>query len=267
MPDEIRNVFHVAPHHQPLVREVGIDADAIFDRDDIVAWRKLPDRENCTLDAPRADGSTVRLHIKRYLQPHRGAGPTPAEAEAKAYRALERAGIPTIDVVGWGRLAEGRSCFVTVDLRGYDAADKLIERGAIPFDRLLAPTANLAARLHAAGLHHRDLYLCHFFAALAADAPDVRLIDAARVGRLGGLFTRGRWIAKDLAQFWYSTLALPVTDEQRRAWLDRYASQRGLKPAELERLRKAIERKARSIARHDARLRAKQPTRNVSIPQ
>ena len=27
---------------------------------------------------------------------------------------------------------------------------------------------------------------------------------------------------KDLAQFWYSTTKLPVTDEQRLAWLARY---------------------------------------------
>jgi hypothetical protein len=266
MSREPRHVFHVAPRHQPLVREVGIDAEAAFERDDIVAWRKLPDRENCTLDAPRADGSTARLHIKRYLQPHRGAGPTPAEMEARGYQALERAGIPSVDVVGWGRLADGRSCFVTLDLAGYDAADKLIGRGVTTFVKLLTPTADLAAKLHEANLHHRDLYLCHFFAKSSpVEDPGVRLIDAARVGRLGSFLTRGRWIVKDLAQFWYSTLALPATDDQRRAWLARYAQRRRLKPAEVDRLRKAIERKVKWIARHDAGLRAKQPTRNISI--
>ena len=45
----------------------------------------------------------------------------------------------------------------------------------------------------------------------------MRLIDTARVRPLPVLFTRKRWIAKDLAQFWYSTLGLAVSDEQRQA--------------------------------------------------
>src|SRR6185503_11861775 len=115
---------------------------------------------------------------------------------------------------GWGKLADGRSFFVTADLAGYRAADKLIDAGT-PFENLLAPTADLAVKLHRAGLHHRDLYLCHFFARVTENAVDVRLIDTARVRRLGGFLTRGRWITKDLAQFWYSTISLPITDGQR----------------------------------------------------
>ena len=40
-----------------------------------------------------------------------------------------------------------------------------------------------------------------------------------------GLFVR-RWIVKDLAQFWYSTTKLNVTEEQHRAWLAEYAPAR-----------------------------------------
>jgi len=84
----------------------------------------------------------------------------------------------------------------------------------------------------------------------------VKLIDAARVGRLGGLFKQ-RWIVKDLAQFWYSTLSLAVTDEHRDRWLNRYGG---------EGMKSAILRKVKSIARHDAKLRRAQPKRNISIP-
>src|SRR5205085_11401166 len=137
-------------------------------------------------------------------------------------------------LVGWGKLIDGRSFTIWQDLAGYTPTDKLVEAG-VPFDRLLVPTADLAAQLHRAGLHHRDLYLCHFMVKLgedaadgaATEATDVRLIDTARVRRLGGLLTRRRWIVKDLAQFWYSTTKLAVTDEQRSAWLKRYAEQRG----------------------------------------
>jgi hypothetical protein len=95
------------------------------------------------------------------------------------------------------------------------------------------------------------------------DEVDIRLIDTARVGRLTRPLTRRRWIVKDLAQFWYSTTKLGITDEQRERWLERYARQR---KQSAERFRHAIVRKAFSIARHDLRLNKKQPRRNISIP-
>ena len=242
-----RNVFHVSPQYQPLMRVVGLDAETIFSHPQIVVWRKLADRENCTLDA-EFDGRRVRLHVKRYTST------APAQDEVKGIELLQSAGIPTVPLVGWGTTAGGRSFVMTEDLQGYAAADKALAAG-LPFASILEPTADLAAKLHRAGLHHRDLYLCHFF--VRAEQPeDVRLIDPARVAKLSGLF-RNRWIVKDLAQFWYSTLALPITDEQREQWLARY---RG------ERMKPAILRKVQSIARHDQKLRRAEPTRNISMP-
>lgn len=262
MPDASRNVFHVLPRYQPLMREVGIDAEAVFDHPDIVAWRKLPDRENCTLDA-RFDGKPVRLHVKRYQAASGGGGKTPAQVEVDALKLLQDAQIPTLTIVGSGRLEDGRSFTITEDLTGYRDAEKAIRDGAVSFESLLEPTADLAAKLHEAELHHRDLYLCHFFVR-PEDPADVRLIDVARVARLANPLTKMRWIVKDLAQFAYSTTSLPVTDEQRDRWLTRYADRRNL--CWLPRLERAVARKVRWIAGHDAKLRAKQPTRNVSIP-
>jgi len=254
---EFRSTFHVAPQYQPIVRMIGLDADAVFAHDDIVVWRKLPDRENCILDSDLPDGH-VRLHLKRY-SPVRGT--TPAEVEARGHQMLLDRKIPTASLAGWGTLADGRSFVIFDDLSGYRPADKSIEAGT-PFDPLLEPTADLAARLHNSGLHHRDLYLCHFMVKLDASTVDVRLIDAARVRRLPRVFAR-RWIVKDLAQFWYSTLRLPVTDEQRSRWLARYARQRDLSA---QSLLASIGRKAASIARHDRALHRKRPERDVSIP-
>jgi hypothetical protein len=247
--------FYVAPPYQPLMREIGLDADAVFDHPDIKVWRSIPERENATLDAA-FQGRPIRLHIKRF----RGLG---ADDETDGIQLLLAAGIPTVPLVGWGHLADGRSFVISEDLQGYEAADKLIERG-MPFGDIIEPTADISAKLHSAKLHHRDLYLCHFF--MKSDDPrDARLIDAARVAKLTNPLTRQRWIKKDLAQFWYSTLSLPVTDEQRRAWMSRYSQQRGLPSPEP--LIEGIQRKVQWIARHDVKLRADQPTRNVSIPR
>jgi len=258
MPTGSRNVFHVLPQYQPIMRMVGLDAQAVFDHPDIVAWRKLPDRENCTLDAD-IDGKKTRLHIKRYLVPS-----TAAADEVKAIELLRDAAIATVPLVGHGHLADGRSFVITADLAGYRDAEKMVAAGT-PFERLLEPTADLAAKLHEAGLHHRDLYLCHFFAKAEGDTVDVKLIDAARVARMNHFLTRWRWVIKDLSQFWYSTTTLPgITEEQRNRWLTRYADRREI--CWLPRLRSAIRVKSASIARHDAKLKKSQPTRNVSIP-
>jgi hypothetical protein len=262
MPQTGRDTFHVRSEHQPLVREVGLDAEAIFHRDDIKPWRTLPDRENCILDAERGDGTPVRLHVKRFPASAKGK---PAAEEVSGIELLQRVGIPTVPLVGWGSVSDGRSFVVSLDLEGFRDAEKLAQ-GGLPLADVLEPTADLAARLHKTGLHHRDLYLCHFFAKVAeGQAPELALIDAARVKALPGWFGR-RWVVKDLAQFWYSTTKLPITDEQREAWLARYARQRGLPDGEQASLRRAIVRKSAWIARHDRSLNAKQPTRNVSVP-
>jgi hypothetical protein len=254
-------LLHVAPQYQPIFRELGIDAEAVFDHPQIRAWRTLADRENCTLDAKLPDGQNIRWHIKRYSSVRKS--PTPAETEVRGFELLRDAEIPAAKLVGWGKLGDGRSFVITEDLAGYQPADKLLA-GGFSFDRLRDPLANLAARLHRAGLHHRDLYLCHFFVKPDEAALDVKLIDVARVKKLPALIGRQRWIIKDLAQFWYSTLPLAITDEQREMWLRRCIQGRG--EGEISSLRRSIERKVARISRHDARLRRAQPGRNISIP-
>jgi hypothetical protein len=247
-------MMHVAPQFAAAFRELGIDEDGVFSHELIVPWRQLSDRENCTLEH-----KSHRWHIKRYPATR---STTPAERELWGHRALVDARIASAELVAWGVLRDRRSFVIFDDLRDFAAADKLVAAG-LPFDAILGPTADLAAALHAANLHHRDLYLCHFFAKAQSGAVEVRIIDAARVRKLPA-FTRSRWITKDLAQFWYSTLALPVTNEQRDAWLRRYASRRPV--ADVESVRRAISRKVQSIARHDTRLNRRQPRRNISIP-
>ena len=251
---DAKSSFRVGPTYQPLMRMLGLDAESVFDHSDIKVWRKLPDRENCTLDADLPDGRHIRLHIKRYVAANT------ASPEVQGQQLLVDQAIPTAPLVGWG-IHAGQSFTIFDDLAGYTPADKLLEAGT-PFNTILDSTAALAARLHKSGLHHRDLYLCHFMVKLGDAAPDLKLIDTARVRRLPGFLTRRRWIVKDIAQLIYSTHAHAISDAQRSAWLDAYAKHGGTPGIEA-----AAQRKVRAIARHDARINARRPERNVSIPR
>jgi hypothetical protein len=220
----------------------------IFTDPRIAAWRTLHDRQNCTLQLAH------RFHIKRY------STPLTVMSELRGYSLLKDHGIPTAPLVAAGVLPDRRSFTMFLDLEGYLPGDRfLADRG--DFAPLINPTASLAARLHSAGLHHRDLYLCHFMIR-AADL-DVRLIDAARVRRLPR-FLRTRWIVKDVAQFLYSTHAHEsIQAAHREQWLQTYEA---LTLTPVESMRSAIERKVKWIARHDRRLRTREPKRNISLP-
>jgi hypothetical protein len=253
-------VIHVEPQFAALLAQIGFGPEWIFNSVSVVPWRTLADRENCTIDTtppapPGADGRRLRLHVKRYPAKF---GKT-AQAEAAGLTHLMQANIPCAPLVAHGRLADGRGFVITADLAGYEPADKLIARG-IPFDRLLGPTADLAGRLHGAGLHHRDLYLCHFLVRLDAESVDIKLIDAARVRPLRRFPTRKRWIVKDLAQFWYSTQQLRLSDEERHRWLAEYAKTSGIDIPS-----RTIQAKAAKIAAHDAKLNEREPERHVSL--
>jgi hypothetical protein len=254
-------VIFIAEPYRESFRQIGFSAQTIFSDAAVKPWRVLEDRQNCTWEIPMS-GRNVRLHVKRFP---RMRGKSPAELEAEGYRLLKERGIPSAEVAAWGTVEDGRSFIATEDLAGFSPADKLMEEG-LPFDRVLVPTADLAARLHGAGLHHRDLYLCHFMVRFTqSGAAEIRLIDAARVRPLPGALTRRRWIVKDLAQFWYSTLAMNVSDSQRDQWLRRYWGKGNM--AELESLRKSIVRKSAAIGAHDEKLRRREPLRNISIPK
>jgi hypothetical protein len=249
--------FHVDPSHSQVMREIGLDADSVFTDPRVKVWRSLADRENATLDHTRPDGSSVRLHIKRYPA---SAG-SMARQELTGFYLLKDAHIPAACIIAHGSLPDGRSFIILEDLAGFTPADIWLAQGH-SFDRLLEATADLAALLHHHQLHHRDLYLCHFMVKPVGNQVEAKLIDMARVAKLSSMLTRRRWIVKDVGQFWYSTQSLPVTEAQRLAWLERYCLQRKISARWLI---GPVCRKASAIARHDARLKKTQPLRNVSI--
>ncbi|MGF1632734.1 MAG: lipopolysaccharide kinase InaA family protein, partial [Phycisphaerae bacterium] len=150
--------MNAAPPYQPLIRLVGLDAEAVFTHPDVTVWRDLPDRQNATLDFTDTDGRLHRWHVKRYPAKYAKQ----ANAEVRGLHLLRQAGIRTPDLVAHGTLPDGRSFLITDDLAGHRPAEKFLAAGG-DFAAILPGTAAVAARLHHAGLHHRDLYLNHFF--------------------------------------------------------------------------------------------------------
>jgi hypothetical protein len=233
-----------------MLRKMGLDAQGVFTDSRIRVWRTLPDRENAVFEF-----EGVKWHIKRYWK-----GGHNAEKEANGIELLKQSGIPTVPLAAWGVLGDGRGFVISRDLEGFAAGDRLIKEGG-DVQRILETTAAIAGKLHGASLHHRDLYLCHFFLKMSEGNARCALIDPARVRRLPWLFKR-RWIVKDLAQFGYSLETAGLAGDVFEKWLGRYEKSGGWAVGGL---RKAINRKIGWIARHDAALKKSQPTRNVSI--
>ncbi|RME73637.1 MAG: hypothetical protein D6776_06735 [Planctomycetota bacterium] len=119
----------------------------------------------------------------------------------------------------------------------------------------------LVARMHAAGVFHRDLYVCHVYHDEASGA--LGLIDLARAGRR--LLWRRRWRIKDLAALWYSREHDLYTRADAvaflRAYLDLPPRGPGARlPAHARALVRAVRRKAARMGRR-ARRRGDTPRR------
>lgn len=248
----------ISPGGDAALEQFALDPGRVFDDPRITVWRDLPERQNAFLIAPSDSPGPARLHIKRYKAPH---GPE-AAAEAGAIDLLRQSGIPTVPLVAWGTCPDGRGFLITTDLTGMVPSDQVICK-VTPATTILQQVATLAAKLHRSGLHHRDLYLCHFFVDPADEHREVHLIDPGRVARLPVFPLNLRWIVKDLAQLCYSLGEAGVDRQQVEGLLNCYFAQAPVPCKWL--LRQLIPLKVALIARHDRRLRKRQPTRNISI--
>jgi len=199
----------------------------------------------------RADGAVLLVkHIRVGTARHRwretakaALGLGAAEREWRALRRLRAAGVPAPEPVALGRTADGDRLLVLRHLPGrpLDAALRACRAERRP---LLVATGALVARLHAAGLVHRDL---HAGNVRVTDRGPV-LTDVGRVGRsrqararrrdlacldhsLEGLASRGDRVRVACAAL---GLSRPLDAEARRA---------------LRRAARASRRRARSRAR------------------
>ncbi len=185
---------------------------------------------------------TGAYHLKWFFHSRRLA---PAAREWTNARRIAELGIETVDPVGWGRHARG-SFIVLRHAPGFPAAEWPLRGGSeASAAALAAQLAERVARLHRAGICHRDLNVYH----VLVDGGDLRLIDVGRVRS----FRRRRWIVKDLASLGDSAAYEGLPRSSLRAFLARYASAAGLSREERRRLVRSAARKARRYRRHNER--------------
>jgi heptose I phosphotransferase len=215
----------------------------------------------------RANDKPVSVYLKKYLRMpwwRRWLAPIAAFPGPRELANIERAAalgiaVPEPLVAGADRRHACQSLLATRELAGYvplhqyiparfarlqNAHDRILKRG------LIGRLADVARRLHAAHLFHRDFYLCHFFARERPETPnyfDLVLID---LGRL--LHSRlARWRVKDLAQLLYSSDLAGISRTDRLRFFKTYLGIARL-DAPSRRLLRRVQRKAAGYRRHNA---------------
>ena len=160
-----------------------------------------------------------------------------AENEWRAIEALPKIGIDTMRLVGYGRQgrhpAYRRSFVITEELKPTISLEDLCRdwRTSPPpvqFKRaLIERVAQIARALHASGMVHRDLYLCHFLldtssggVAFEETAPRLYLIDLHRVDRHRHL--KRRWRIKDVAGLYFSSMDIGLTQRDLLRFIQTY---------------------------------------------
>lgn len=209
--------------------------------------RDLPQRSNHRLVV-----GGQALHAKR-AKPRGFLRRVPREdPEARGLRLLAVAGVACATAVLWGRDPRLGTLVATVDLAPAQPLDDLLAQGWLPSggaEGLLEALAGMAARMHDAGLHHRDLYLNHLYADPGAGGAPGRIvvIDAERVGRHR---TRlGRRVRKDLACLLASGPETWWEPARAARLVQAYLEARGLPASLAPRLEARLLRKARRIRR------------------
>jgi len=176
-----------------------------------------------------------------------------ARAEWQAMLWFCELGIPAPLPVALGE-ADGKSFTVATAIEPHIRLDHWSENRACNAEsrdprrrrEWLVRLARLVRRIHQAGLHHQDLYLCHLL--LTPDRPEeISVIDLGRVRRHRQLPLR--WVVKDLSQLRYSSPQASRADRLR--FLREYLGRRVTRAD--RRLMAAVNQKADRIGRHTAR--------------
>lgn len=166
------------------------------------------------------DGVGWREILKNLFQ-----GRLPIIGAQTEYRALTRLAelkIPSLRVVEYGRHgvnpAKQQSYLVTKALVNTQSLEDFCASWPehppeVGFKRrLIRAIAELAARMHSAGINHRDFYLCHLhvdLTALALGEVRLHLIDLHRAQMRRSV--PWRWHVKDVAGLYFSAMRLGLT--------------------------------------------------------
>jgi heptose I phosphotransferase len=156
--------------------------------------------------------------------------------EYRAIRALSAAGVNTLEIAGFGlrgrNPAKRRSFLVTDEL----APVKSLEAYALRWPeeppppavkrRLIEEVAAISRAMHAAGINHRDYYLCHLLMLhpdrFGPQDPDPRIfvVDLHRAEIRNAV--PYRWLIKDLGSLYFSALEIGLTRGDRLRFLEAY---------------------------------------------
>ena len=161
-----------------------------------------------------------------------------AENEWRAIEKLERIGVPTMRLAGYGKRgrnpARMQSFIITEELKPTISLEELChDWGGHPPPlklkrALIKRVAQIARTLHANGIVHRDLYLCHFLLDTTHQAdqpgiipPQLFLIDLHRAEQHRNL--KRRWCIKDVSGLYFSSMDIGLTQRDRLRFIAEYS--------------------------------------------
>lgn len=205
-----------------------------------VSVRKMPDRETV-----RFINGDKTYYVKR----HFGVGwweiaknllqlRLPVIGAANEWTALQKLSaldIPSLQAVAYGiqgrNPARQESFIITEELSDVVQLDHFLQNHSLSIQQkvsLIQKVAHIAREMHAAGINHRDFYLCHFMLKQPWDfisQPKIFIIDLHRAQIRSKV--PERWLVKDLAGLYFSSMSLPISLRDRLRFL-RFYYQRSL---------------------------------------
>jgi heptose I phosphotransferase len=160
-----------------------------------------------------------------------------AKDERDAILALERIGVQTMTIAGYGSRGSNpatmQSFIITEEIEDAISLEELILEGKYqalspPMKRsLIKKVAEIARAMHRNGVNHRDFYLCHFLLLKSwlvenrSDVvPPLYLIDLHRTQVRGKVPLR--WLEKDLAGLHFSSMDAGLTVRDRLRFMSFY---------------------------------------------
>lgn len=187
-----------------------------------------------------------------------------ADNEYRAIRALETLGLHTLSIAGYGRRgwnpARQLSFLLTdelVDTLSLEDIGRHWSRQPprLAFKRqLIERVAEIARDMHAAGINHRDFYLCHFLLPRAAAEAQVLAAHPLYLMDLHRAQIRQRvprrWRIKDLGGLYYSALDIGLSRRDVLRFLRHYCGGRLPRDGEW-RMWCAVRHRAARIYRRD----------------
>jgi heptose I phosphotransferase len=228
----VKSVFRIHPAFQEIFAEAGLTkALDFFQLPNLRILRELPQRTNLYWSLQK-DSKQYGFYLKTHkplsfwqafwnLLGFKHSEP-PGCQEWENILLLQAHQIPTLQAVAvgvlpgrWGKRS-GASFVMTEELYGYLQLDHYFQKHPLT-PRLLDKMADLARRFHEKGFCHKDFYLCHWF--YHPNTEDLVLIDLQRVKR--PWFFR-RWKVKDLAELYYSSKDLPLTQTMKLRFFRKY---------------------------------------------